>query len=335
MGMNGNSSKPARDEALDFTKGALVVLMVIYHWCNYFISTEGFGYRYIRFITPSFIFITGFLVSNIYLTRYDPRDVRLPMRLVVRGIKLLLLFVALNLAASLVVKRNYDGSELGMGAFFRDVIPTFVTGNGSNAVFQVLVPIAYVLLLCAGLLLVRRVVMFPFYCVCGVLSLVVLVVDSVLFQSGNLQLLGAGCLGVLVGGNMWPRVQAMRMDGRILVLGYAAYLAAVTIWNVPYALQLVGVCANLWVLYLWGGRGLCRCLPSVLLLGQYTLLAYIVQIGLLQLLAKVLHPWMGSGVTVVLGLVAALALTQLTVYAVEVTRRRVHAADVAYRMVFA
>src|SRR5690349_11729639 len=58
------SEVPAgRNPALDFTKGVLVLLMVLYHWINYFVTREGDLYRYLRFITPSFIFITGFLIA--------------------------------------------------------------------------------------------------------------------------------------------------------------------------------------------------------------------------------------------------------------------------------
>src|SRR6184192_3526731 len=59
---------PGRNSALDFTKGMLVLLMVLYHWLNYFVASEGDFYRYLRFVTPSFIFITGFLISNVYLS---------------------------------------------------------------------------------------------------------------------------------------------------------------------------------------------------------------------------------------------------------------------------
>src|ERR1700726_2047192 len=66
-----NVKKQARISALDFTKGALVLIMVLYHWLNYFVASDGFFYRYLRFLTPSFIFIAGFLISNVYLSRYQ------------------------------------------------------------------------------------------------------------------------------------------------------------------------------------------------------------------------------------------------------------------------
>src|SRR6266850_1409966 len=78
-----------RIPALDFTKGALVLFMVLYPWPNYFIATEGNSYRYLRFVTPSFIFISGFLISNVYTSKYDTCALQLPKRLMSRGFKIL------------------------------------------------------------------------------------------------------------------------------------------------------------------------------------------------------------------------------------------------------
>src|SRR4029077_598346 len=56
------SAKRKRIPALDFTRGTLVLIMVLYHWLNYFVTADGTIYKYLRFLTPSFIFITGFLI---------------------------------------------------------------------------------------------------------------------------------------------------------------------------------------------------------------------------------------------------------------------------------
>src|SRR5580704_11951643 len=85
--------KAGRISALDFTKGMLVLIMVLYHWINYFYPHDN---RYLRFLTPSFIFITGFLVSNIYLSKYGASDTRLSRRLAERALKILGVFVVLN-----------------------------------------------------------------------------------------------------------------------------------------------------------------------------------------------------------------------------------------------
>src|SRR5262245_34749481 len=138
----------ARDLALDYTKGVLVLFMVLYHWLNYFVVLDWDVYRYLRFLTPSFIFITGFLISNIYLSKYSGDDPRLHARLARRGLKLLLLFVALNLLAGLVSR--------GAGSLVNDWYGVFVTGNG-HAAFNVLLGIAYFLLLTPVMLIASRV----------------------------------------------------------------------------------------------------------------------------------------------------------------------------------
>ena len=68
MDRQGNANN--RNPALDYTKGVLVLFMILYHWINYFVGIEGPVYPYLRFIPPSFIFIAGFLLANIYPTKY-------------------------------------------------------------------------------------------------------------------------------------------------------------------------------------------------------------------------------------------------------------------------
>src|ERR1700758_4327571 len=84
--MTTTGSKAGRIAALDFTKGSLVLIMVLYHWINYFYGVQ--DNRYLRFLTPSFIFITGFLISNVYLSKYGVSDPKLPRRLIQRGAKI-------------------------------------------------------------------------------------------------------------------------------------------------------------------------------------------------------------------------------------------------------
>src|SRR5277367_1026838 len=98
-----SAPKAQRISALDFTKGALVLIMVLYHWINYFIGSQWEYYRYLRFLTPSFICVTGFMISNVYLSKYDASDPRLPKRLFTRGLKLLAVFLVLNLARVFIV----------------------------------------------------------------------------------------------------------------------------------------------------------------------------------------------------------------------------------------
>src|SRR5947209_3560903 len=99
-------TKPQRIPALDFTKGALVLIMVLYHWLNYFYGPS--DNRYMRFLTPSFIFITGFLISHIYFSRYGIAAPKLPGRLVQRGLKILGVFVLLNITRMFLTNGSFQ-----------------------------------------------------------------------------------------------------------------------------------------------------------------------------------------------------------------------------------
>src|SRR5436190_11320167 len=101
-----------RIEALDMTKGVLVVAMVIYHSFNY--STDyTLGFKYLPFLPPSFILITGFLISRLYFTPEAARDSRVYGRLFFRGCRLLVLFTLLNLLTQLVGRHKAVGSPEG------------------------------------------------------------------------------------------------------------------------------------------------------------------------------------------------------------------------------
>src|SRR5262245_56150706 len=127
------SPAPARKhagiDAIDFTKGMLVLIMVLYHWLNYFVSTGGEFYRYLRFLTPSFIFITGFVIANVYVVGYGIGDPRVPRRLIQRGFKLLVLFVAINLIKAWLTP-GAQGVEMRDDLWSpENIYAIFVTGN--------------------------------------------------------------------------------------------------------------------------------------------------------------------------------------------------------------
>src|SRR5690349_11506791 len=146
-------SHAGRIPALDFTKGALVLIMVLYHWINYFYGPS--DNRYLRFLTPSFIFITGFLISNVYFSRYGISAPHLPKRLLQRGLKVLAVFALLNLGRNLLVQGALLGQTLTTSWSSSDFIDAYLTGSSAGngqtktVAFFVLVPISYLLIFSA------------------------------------------------------------------------------------------------------------------------------------------------------------------------------------------
>src|SRR4051794_14295397 len=103
------SSRP-RIQALDMTKGVLVIAMVVYHCFNY--STDyTLGFKYLAFLPPSFILITGFLIGRLYLKSEATDDPAVYSKLFTRGIRLLLIFTILNVLTQLAGRRKLSGDR--------------------------------------------------------------------------------------------------------------------------------------------------------------------------------------------------------------------------------
>ena len=193
-----------RDTAIDFTKGALVLFMVLYHWLNYFLGPQGRYYDYLRFLTPSFIFITGFMISQIQLRRYENSGRSLSKRLFVRGLKLLIVFLVLNVLVYATLSRVQVSYSL-WGKSLRSLSwAAFVAGTSrapdgqKSAVFNILVPIAYLLIVSAAVVLTRK-VRYAFYGTLSVLIAAVMFMRFLHLENMFLDLLMIGVLGVVVG----------------------------------------------------------------------------------------------------------------------------------------
>ncbi len=330
------AARADRIQALDFTKGMLVLIMVLYHWLNYFVGPDGYFYRYLRFLTPSFIFITGFFISHVYLRKYDLRASRLPVRLLSRGMKLLGVFVVLNVAASLIS----FGSVAAAGMLFTtsSLLSVYATGNTAHvAAFSILVPISYLLLLSAALVIAARFYTQVFHAASISVFICALALAFAGVNNAYVELLSIGLIGVSCG-SVPPKVLHASLDQpALLLLAYSVYLCLITLWREEFALQIVGVGLSLALLYVLGQRanGRSRASGIVVLLGKYSLLGYIAQIFVLQALRRGL-PHVTSGIPLLgLSFAAGLVLTVISVYAVDRIRLKAPVFNRLYAAVFA
>jgi peptidoglycan/LPS O-acetylase OafA/YrhL len=339
------TAKPVRTEriaALDFTKGTLVLVMVLYHWINYFIGPLWGYYRYLRFLTPSFIFVTGFMISNVYLSKYDATDVRLPKRLLTRGIKLMAVFLALNAARTLIVPVLHTGSLGGSLLDPRNIFTIFVSGNfpiaGAKLIsFSILVPISYLLMLSGMLILPFRFYRYTFHGVCLLLFLLIIVLGVAGVECQNLELIAIGTLGIVVGFTPITQVDKFVRHPYAIGFAYLCYLIAIAIWNVPFPLQVIGVPLSLAAIYLIGPSGTESGTIEnvVILLGKYSLFGYISQIAILQVLSVGLHHVNLGVVSLAVSFVVVIALTIASVELVDRARTKAKSFDRLYRIVFA
>ena len=336
------AGKSRRIPALDFTKGALVLIMVLYHWLNYFYGTQGDIYRYLRFLTPSFIFITGFLISNVYLSKYGVTAPQLPRRLTQRGLKLLGVFLLLNLVRTFLQPSADQTKMIAEHSSLKSLLAIYVVGSNLGGgtdkaiAFSILLPIGYLLILSAGLLFVCRYYRYVFHKVWLLFLLATLSADAAGVHSANLELLTIGLLGVLLGYIPIEKINTFVRHPYSLATAYLGYVAAITVWNVIYPLQVVGVCLSLMVLYLLGvSEPPGRIRGSIILLGKYSLFGYIAQIAILQMLHRGLqHVNLGS-VALGISFLAAVLLTFMAVEATDRARASLASVDRLYKAVFA
>jgi peptidoglycan/LPS O-acetylase OafA/YrhL len=336
-----SSPKGQRISALDFTKGALVLIMVLYHWINYFIGAQWAYYRYLRFLTPSFIFITGFMISHVYLSKYNAADPRLAKRLLTRGTKLLAIFVALNVARTATMPALGAGVAFGNLLEVRNISAVFASGNlpvvgGKLVSFSILVPISYVLMFSGLLMRLYRFYRYTFHVVCALLLLFILSLRLIDLQSSNLDLFTIGMLGVLAGFIRIGAINDFVRHSYGLAFAYLCYTIAITVWNVPFPLLIIGVCLSLMVIYLVGMSASESGLRNeVILLGKYSLFGYISQMVIIQFLNAIFRRVDFGVAELGVSFVAAFALTVLSVEAVDHARAKAASMDKLYKAVFA
>jgi peptidoglycan/LPS O-acetylase OafA/YrhL len=113
---------------------------------------------------------------------------------------------------------------------------------------------------------------------------------------------------------------------------------AITVWNVRYPLQVIGVCLSLLLIYMLavmnGNTSRVGVGTAIVLLGKYSLFAYIAQIALLQLMREGFG-YIGMGVGwMALSFLGAFGLTVVSVMVVDWARAKVDAVNRVYVAVF-
>ncbi len=328
-------SSSSRLAALDIGKGLFVLTMVFYHSLNY--SSEYFlAFRYMSFLPPSFIFITGYLVIALYPARYAENRRKMYVRLISRGVRLILIFTLLNLCGLALVKRLHP---LDVLAILREnSFDIFVIGSGRSAIFEVLLPIGYFLVLSPVVLAVHAWGRWPllFAACLGVAGTAALNRSG--YSPGNLNLLMAGVLGAAAA----PFVSLGHLAGnrgRLLALGagFVVYEIAALRWGHVFEVQLLGATLAVFVALAAGQAVSAQAwlVQRIIVLGQYSLLAYILQIAILQVILRIVGrpvPW---SLPFHFWMVVTTVLMTLAVEATVRLRRASPLSDRLYRAVFA
>jgi Acyltransferase family len=329
-------SRP-RIDALDMTKGVLVAAMVVYHSFNYSTDyTLAFKYLPFRFVPPAFILITGFLISRLYFTPEASRDLSVYCRLLFRGFRLLFLFTALNVLTQLVGRQKAINTPQGLSYLLDYWYEIYAIGGGQYATFSILLPIAYLLLLAPVLILLYRA-----HSLFALLTAVALAIFFILQGEGesffNLALMSAGLIGVILGRVPDKALFLLRRYWYLPLIVYAGYVAFThLVWQSPFDDLLNALLALAAIFSLCAAIGARRWFGrELLVVGRYSLVAYIFQIALLQVLVRLfgrLQPFTGAFFFQMTCVAMAMILMA---ECLEWARRRATWIDASYRFIFA
>nr|WP_157899909.1 hypothetical protein [Luteitalea pratensis] len=312
-----------------------MLLMVLYHWLNYFIGLDWPGYPYLRFLTPSFLFITGFIVGRVYLARYAGSPWQLAGRSWQRGVKLLTLFTVLNFVDTASALGSIDPDILKWAWPSERLEAVFLHGGG-GAAFSILIPIAYFLFAVPLIWWSVRVAGVPLWLLAS--AMVALAITRALSGYGNAQFefISVGVAGAGLGAARRFKLEFLASHVALLLVLYGLHLAAIAVWNTPFEVQVVTTYLNVSFLYACASRLNPRLIlkQGVVELGEYSLFAYVVQIVALQVLRRGMPAPPGVGGKA-LALAVAILLTCAAVRLMARIRSRSRPVDWWYRTVFA
>jgi hypothetical protein len=255
------------------------------------------------------------------------------------------LFTVLNLALSAFGVTNYRQVTFGLADYLNQLGRTYGSGDAPQIAFRILVPIAYVLML-SGLFLLSA----------GWQKLLIaLTFSAALLHSAvasslppNVFFLLTGLMGLALGLTLqwWLKtptfeVLAIRPRALAVMVSGVGFVALASVMNTLSSNVLAySVGLGLMLALVYGVAKGCNpnaaLYRATVLLGSYSLVAYVGQIGYLFLLHRALR---GAGLAPALALVLAFISTCVFLWVgckfLEALRHRSRLVEQTYRMVFA
>ena len=325
-----------RDASFDFLKGFLVLVMVVHHTWEFFVGQDYWLIRYVDFVTGGFVFAAGFLPTLLLRSNPAMNVQKSCNRLLKRGVKLLLLFVVLNLTLGIVLEKSPSGKQFGVVQFLLNLQPIFLSGDKSRVAFAILVPIAYTLIALAILLQARQV---RFVVAMTALGLLIFCTLSAAWSFNLYYLsmgLAGGAAGILVDPNKLGRPLPLSTKA-LLWLGTAGYMVSISFLRHDNAiLYAAGIFCVLGCVYtsvktfedqsFW--------FESCVVLGQYSLVGYLSQILFLQVLRRIHVSVLQWSLGLIPFLLTCVFLCGLC-FGLDYLRKRDRRIDSLYRFVFA
>jgi peptidoglycan/LPS O-acetylase OafA/YrhL len=282
-----NTGSSSRDLPLDFVKGILVIIMVIYHVMNYFSTASPEDFGHIRFVSGSFIFISGYIIAIFYENKYRIDKTGTSKRLVLRGFKLLIIFTLLNILINLTGIGNPNKAPLGVQQYLNNLTAIYALGNPRFAAFLILLPISYILMISPFFLFFNRSKKFLII----IISITAFCFSFLHINSNNLGLGIVGLIGLAVGMIINELERSFFIKSRAII--FCCLLISVCLMGYLSNNVMTYSIGIMIVLKLFCDFGKTVNLRNqinqiIILFGQYSLVCYITQIVFLQGLFRVL-----------------------------------------------
>lgn len=325
-----------RIHAIDFTKGILVLLMVVYHSLNY-LHYGSLPHDYMAFLPPSFLMITGFLITQIYIPRYGLDSKNIEKRLAVRSLKLLFIFTLLNIMAGIILPKNHFGISLSFGESINRLFEIYFIGNPQMVAFDVLLPISYVLLLSIFILKLQSAVSFFIKFFSIILFTVCILMEKYNTSINNLDLISSGIIGMAIGLLAIELINGFVRSWINIGLLCVFYGSCMFYSGDYYSTQIFSTIISLLIFYAIGVRThLNNWFPKQAnLLGQYSLLSYIIQIAYLKIFLIGTANLNIDRPNIILTIIIIMFVMWVTVIIVDHARRKFRTIHLLYKIVFA
>ena len=322
-----------RVNEIDFIKGLLVILMVIYHSLNY----HGYSpYYYMKFLPPSFIMLTGFIITQILFPRYFVGTTSAKQRLAVRSVKIILIFTFLNIIGRLMWPTLGHGVFYELEAFGGNWTEIYLIGRPNLVAFDILLPISYTIIISLILLTAR--LTRPL----SSILLTVSIISACLFMEYrgaiiyNINMISAGIIGMALGFIPISLIDKYSKSwGSYISLTIC--LTIVYFAGHNYFTQMFSTILTLFILYIIGLKVNLSQITNmqIILLGQYSLAGYILQIVFLKFYFSFIPLWKIGKLEIVITVLLITFLTYLSVHILDYARMKSRYIDTLYKTVFA
>jgi hypothetical protein len=256
--------------------------------------------------------------------------------LLTRGVKLILLFVALNVGLVLLRSAGDGQAFAALGELAKRWHEIFFAPSGRITSSSILLSIGYVLVVASPLLLLHwiRPWLLP--------ALTAILVGACCFfewdQNLNyyVEMVTFGIVGMCLGMIPLERLEGFARKWIFILPAYAVYRLCSYFFGELYAIRLMGTVLSLSILFgvalMFSQKGFTY--RQFVLLGRYSLFGYIFQLVVLQVLRAVL-PTEEATASFVIMMLITLVLTWLGTVVVEKLRQTARVFDATYKLVFA